>query len=64
LDALKKELSKGEKMNGEKVGQLTAKLGQATIKAAEEMEVAGSEKVKAIGEALASAGRESPSEAK
>lgn len=55
LEALKKELGKGDKMNGEKVQELTVKLGQATIKAAEGMEGAGQEKLKAIGETLASA---------
>lgn len=55
LEALKKELGNGDKMNGEKVGQLTAKLGDATIKAAGEIEGAGAEKVKALGEALSGA---------
>ena len=62
LEALKKELGKGDKMKGERVQQLTAKLGQATIKAAEEMEGSGQEKVREIGEALASAGGESSDE--
>lgn len=53
LEALKKELGKGDKMNGEKVQQLTAKLGAETIKAAAGVEGGGGEKVKSIGEALA-----------
>ena len=56
LEALKKELAKGEKMNGEKVQQLTVKLGEATIKAAGAMEGGGAEKVRGLGEALTSAG--------
>ena len=56
LEALKKELGKGEKMKGEKVQQLTAKLGQATIKAAEGAEGGPDEKLKALGEGLAAVG--------
>lgn len=55
LEALKKELGKGEKMNGEKVQQLTAKLGEATIKSAESIEGSGAEKVRGLGEALTKA---------
>lgn len=55
LEALKKELGKGDKMDGEKVKKLTAKLGQETIKAASAVEGSGGEKVKALGEALAGA---------
>lgn len=56
LEALKKELGKGDKMNGEKVQQLTAKLGEQTVKAADAMEGGGGDKVRALGEALTKAG--------
>ena len=55
LEALKKELAKGDKMSGEKVQQLTAKLGAETVKAAGAVEGSGGDKVKALGEALAKA---------
>lgn len=55
LEALKKELGKGEKMSGDKVQQLTAKLGAATIKSAESIEGSGAEKVRGLGEALTKA---------
>ena len=56
LEALKKELAKGEKMNGEKVRELTAKLGAETIKSAANVEGSGGDKIKAIGEALSQVG--------
>ena len=56
LEALKKELGKGEKMSGDKVKQLTAKLGAETVKSAGSVEGSGGDKVKAIGEALAKVG--------
>ena len=54
LEALKKEFGKGDKMDGEKVKALTAKLGQETVKIADEDEKSG-DKVRALGEALTKA---------
>lgn len=55
LEALKKELGKGDKMDGEKVKKLTAKLGEETVKSASAIEGSGGDKVKALGEALTKA---------
>ena len=55
LEALKKELGKGDKMDGEKVKKLTAKLGQETVKSASALKGSGGDKVKALGEALTKA---------
>ena len=56
LDRLKKELGKGEEANDATVRKLLAKLGQATVKSADEAEGANVQKLKDLGEALASAG--------
>ena len=55
LGALRKELEKGDKLKGERVQQLTAKLGQATIAAAGEDE-RDAEKLRNIGERLSAVG--------
>ena len=57
LEALEKELGRGEKMNGDKVRTLTAKLGEATAKSAEGVEGQNGEKLKALGDALAAVGQ-------
>jgi hypothetical protein len=55
LGALRKELEKGDKLKGERVQQLTAKLGQATVAAAGEDE-RDADKLRDIGEKLAAVG--------
>ena len=55
LGALRKELEKGEKMKGERVQQLTAKLGQATVAVADQDE-RNADKLRDIGEKLNSVG--------
>ena len=51
LEALKKLLS-SEKLDGEKIGKLVAKLGKETVQIAGKTEGKGAEKIKALGEAL------------
>ena len=55
LGALKKELQKGDKLNGDKVKELTAKLGQETTAIADEDEKSA-DKLRQIGESLSKAG--------
>lgn len=55
LDALKKALS-SKTPNGATIGKLMARLGSQTTKLAEDASDASSEKLRAIGEALSSAG--------
>lgn len=57
LGSLKKELQKGDKLDGAKVKELTAKLGQETVASAKGIEGAGQEKVRSLGEALTKAAR-------
>ncbi len=54
LEALKKLLS-SEKLDGEKVKKLVAKLGKETVQIAGKTEGKTAEKVKALGEALTQA---------
>ena len=55
LGALKKELGKGDKLDGAKVQELTAKLGGETTAIADEDDK-GADKLRQIGEALSKAG--------
>ena len=54
LEALKKALH-ADKLNGEAIRKLVAKLGKETVAIAGKTEGAGTEKIKALGEALAHA---------
>jgi len=54
LEALKKALH-AEKLNGEAIRKLVAKLGKETVAVAKKTEGKGAEKIQALGEALSHA---------
>lgn len=57
LDALKKELGKGDKASGEKVQELMGKLGQATTASAADAPDSIKDKLQQLGDALSGSGK-------